>query len=265
MSFSYVRPFLAHPRRPFSGSGVFGRNVRQRRNYNYARKSTYSSKKNALVKRTVGKNAHSLGGSDSMRMGRFFGMLHPKQLRMNFGFNQLFALTTDYNFQYNWRGNSINDPDVALGGNSCAGTTAWAYIYDRYKVIASTMIIEAVNNSTGDPLHITCWPSKTGTAPAVGQFDSTFNMPGSKNITVVNGAGRGVLTHHATTASTNAVREVDDMSFGAALTSDPAQQWYWVVCFWNRDTGSNLDAEIRVRIIYDTILYEPNFDSLGTA
>lgn len=186
-------------------------------------------------------------------------------MRMKLVFNEEWAETTagpGAFVTYGFRANSVYDCDVSLGGNRATYLSTMGSIYNYYKVYASTIFIEAINNDTDDPLRVTVVPTTDNNVPAVANKEAIPGLAGCREMTVVNQAGRGVISNYARTADVHGVKDIDDVSFQAGVGANPATVWYWTVSIWN-ESGNTLSAYMRVKVVYDVVFTGLNQDAQG--
>lgn len=178
-------------------------------------------------------------------------------------FPENFVTTLRYSYRYNvtaaqfydWkhRGNSIFDPDAAVGGESIMGITALAAMYTRYHVLGSGIKVTVVNNDTDDPVTVTVYPTETTASYTAANGNSVMSIPNSKTITVANQQGQGQIYHYASTRKVFGLKAVNDVGFQAAFGSDPTHIWYWHIVINNHHALTDLACVVLVQIDYRTV------------
>lgn len=151
------------------------------------------------------------------------------------------------------RGNSIYDPDVAIGGEMAAGLDQMKNLYLNYKVSYSTCEVTAVNNDTDDPIYITIVPTTYSNAIGVANAYSVASQPYAKTITVANQAGQAKIHNAMSSKTMFGVKNLDSVNFQAAYNANPATMWYWHIVIWNNSTNA-LNVELNMKCKFFTEL-----------
>lgn len=152
-----------------------------------------------------------------------------------------------------FRGNSVYDPDYAVGGGQPQFYDQLAVLYQRYFVHASQI---DVHLTTTDDVPYTCVlvGANNATALTTPQF---CEFSGA----VVRHLGHLDNTSTRMTLSTSAKRMLqlmnpqDNPNASSATNTDPALFWLWWVQYTNTD-GGNCAIHYTVRITYDVEFYE---------
>jgi len=154
---------------------------------------------------------------------------------------------------YDWviRANSIFDPDVAVGGDSCTGLDQISGIYKHYKVSGCAVELSIVNNDTDDPVNVCIIPNNFSASYAVANINSIIAMPYAKNIIVANQAGAGRISHYMASKVMFDVANLDSVNFSAATDANPGTIWYFHICIFNH-SGNALNVETKFRARYYT-------------
>lgn len=226
--------------------------------FKYAKQRTNRKYRNSDVSAGV----WSYGGSNPQRYMRCRGAFVPLKFRTNLIWNHAYVETDADGFAvYTIKGNTLYYPSSLVNAKP-TGASTLTYLYNRYKVLASKIFIEVVNNDTDDALYVVVMPSKSPDMVGVANKQAVFGLPGAKNMTISSQSGGGVITAYARTTDVCNFKFCDDVNFTAALGADPGTLWYWHIYIFNLD-GAAMAAEIRYKVVYDAILYDPNNDSQG--
>lgn len=196
-----------------------------------------------------------------MRFARWTGTFLPQRLRLNLVWSYMYNETdADGYATYSIKGNGMNEP--LAGNNEAVGCTALANLYNRYRVLASSILIECINNDADDAVYVVCYPAKATGAIGQANVQAAHGISGAKNVTVSNQTGRGILMHYARTADVLNIPMAADVNLNSDLTGNPTTLWYWVVYIHNLD-GAALACEVRFKVVFDVILYDQNADAQG--
>lgn len=158
-----------------------------------------------------------------------------------------------------FRANSLFDPDYSFGGQQPMGFDEWSAFYSTYKVIASKITIEAVNNigSTIPTCSMVVYPSNSATTGTSTRMEAT---PGAKIRIVGMGSGKHEsvsLVHYATTDRVFAGAIRDTSTLCAATGADPSKVWWWILQFCSSQSGQNVQLRYKANIQYTVIFSDP--------
>lgn len=148
---------------------------------------------------------------------------------------------------YQFRGNSIFDPDLTSTGHQPLGHDEFAAMYQRYRVHASRVVLYACN--TGDPgLPVQLVIHATNNSTLITNFDTVMEQPYMRTLTLEvdsNGGSCKKLTFPW--MSTKKIKgthmtELDDR-FQASYGANPSIEWYWnLYAFTYGGTGVFVDC-----------------------
>jgi hypothetical protein len=151
-----------------------------------------------------------------------------------------------------YRGNSIWDPQVAVGGESAYGETAMAGIYLYWKVLSSRIVVE-VGNESGDTLTTAIVP--TPMSNALTDKEDVTSMPRAVyRLTNAGGPVCRLSTQMATAPMLGMTGYDENGLTGVHGAGDPTNMWYWQVVFSNTSAAA-LDAHVRLKILYEVMEY----------
>jgi len=177
--------------------------------------------------------------------------LLPEKLITHPKYQFWYTATTGTGF-YDWviRGNSIYDPDYALGGQTTGGFTSIMGLYTRWNVHASAIRVRAVNNDADDPVDITIFPTKTAGAYSQGNHNAIRGYPLSKFVICSNQHGNASINHYAKTKDVCGVKDDSDEGFIGVGNADPTHQWYWHICVHNHTADHALNVQLWLEVEY---------------
>lgn len=159
-----------------------------------------------------------------------------------------------------YRGNSLFDPDYSGTGTQPSGFDELASLYERYRVLGSTCIVNFVSNtSQNDDLCV--FP--TNTATLVGT-DNTIRAEypyAQRKIANVYQAPPS-NTRFAQYMSTSKMYGVskqkvrDEEDYSAATTANPSNSFFWNVSYQAVDRASTQSLYYTIRIEYYCTFYK---------
>lgn len=152
-----------------------------------------------------------------------------------------------------FRGNSVFDPDFAVGGQQAYGHDQWSAFYRRYRVIGSAISVEAYVTDSGQVGQIAVIPLNTSSAilsNAIG-FEypkATFSKAG------LTGNGQISVSNYVKTADIRGVPPVGvkiEADYSAAISANPAKEFYWhVVLSELAQSLNSITTDVRVTLTY---------------
>ena len=157
------------------------------------------------------------------------------------------------------RGNSVYDPDQTGTGHQPRGFDQIAALYNYYCVTASSIRVRFCTASAGNGVLVGLVADATvGTAPVsstITEFLESFpynvlcsNTDGSQSVVT--------LTDKRTTRAMSAT-PVPDSENVAAVTSNPANEWYWKIVVFNGNPTSAVTGSLFVDVWYEVEFSEP--------
>jgi len=170
------------------------------------------------------------------------------------------AATTGSLYLYQFRGNSVYDPDYTGAGGQAAGFDQWAAFFNEYTVISSSLEIEYISGQNYS-VEVVTFPSYNVTSPA-SSLDASARPYAERSLQTGNGnATHKILRSSMSTAQMMGVREeaiLDDDQYGATVSTNPGSSaiWYWNIVAQNVSNTTTLNDCVRVHIIFDVLFHD---------
>lgn len=174
-------------------------------------------------------------------------------------FNSLSAAGTVTHQVY--RGNSIYDPDYAIGGLRPYGYTVYSSLYSKYLCYGSKIKISVTNlggNSTA--LDIAIIPALDA-ATIINPIASVADMSGYPYAKVrrcgVDGKSY-TLSHYMSTQKIADIHKsalLSDYQFSADYNGNPIGGWFWNIYIDSPDNTKQFNIQVKVKITYYVELY----------
>lgn len=170
---------------------------------------------------------------------------------------RLYTGTTAY-ATHVFRGNSLYDPDFTGSGHQPRYFDNYSAIYGRYKVLASTMSAEVLNQSSTAGAVLSMIPL-TESIPAT-SLEDMAELPNAKTTRPIPILSR--ISHRLSTSITTqkvcGLRpgQVNDEDWSAAYNANPTQIWYWTVGAFSMDKSTSVDCIVRVSVKYKAVFYD---------
>jgi hypothetical protein len=151
-----------------------------------------------------------------------------------------------------YRGNSIWDPQFAVGGESAYGEAAMAGIYLYWKVLSSRMVVEIGNEGAAT---LTAAIVPTVLSNSLTDREDVTSMPRAVHKSANAGGPTMILTNVMATAPMLGMKGYDENGLtGVHASGDPTNVWFWHLVLTNT-TGVALNCHVRLKILYKVMEY----------
>ncbi len=188
----------------------------------------------------------------------------PDSVRLILRYNMLTTATTAVGslFSYQFRGNSVFDPDLTGAGAQPNYFDNWSNMYNSYVVLSSKIKIDILNRTATNPVLVGVFPAYNTSLPA--SINDLVGMRYARSVSTM-GTGNAVKASLTSTMSTcqmfgipEAAVLMDDL-YSANSTGNPAtaQTWYWTLCAQVESGTTTLDLQFRVTLEYDVKFFDP--------
>lgn len=160
--------------------------------------------------------------------------------------------TTTTALQQTVSGNSIFDPDVSGVGHEVLGHDQWSAFYNKYCVLSSS--IKLMCQVGAGAAMVTCRPQSVTTGVATIALE--MEKPRVKYVlpTVYQ---TKMLKHYQSTKSQFGKKNIlDEQDFGANMSGNPANRWYWLIHSQAPDETTTSTVVIHYEVIYYVQLYD---------
>lgn len=159
---------------------------------------------------------------------------------------------------YVWRGNSLFDCNFTGGGTQPYGFDQWAALYSYYTVYGSSIKVQnCVTQNTNLAMDIAVLPSVENTVASVSDISSPVEeMPYCKYKivgTYAVGVNDNIIRSYMSTAKIYGVNKAaveSEDNYSAAVTTNPANGWYWITVTQPVDESTAMTSTIVVMITY---------------
>jgi len=162
-----------------------------------------------------------------------------------------------------FRGNSIWDPDFALGGQTVMGWQAWNQFYLRYRVLGSAIRMTfASTNDAANRGNITCAVVPVSNTA---QLDATLvqskQLPYAKVRSTQQGANVVTIKNYISTAKVEGIpwnAPKIAAAYSAAMNANPDGDftWFWAVTWGPMNGTAIISVDFDVTITYYVELFD---------
>ena len=194
----------------------------------------------------------------------------PDRIRTKLRYQMSSSATTTLGalFSYQFRGNSVFDPDLTGGGSQPTYFDNFANIYNSYVVLSSHIEVEFMNVTSTSPVLVGMYPAYNTAVGTTALDCAAMRYAVSKSILGAGNAVKVVLMDNMSTAQQFGIREeavVDDDLYSAVVTTNPAaaQTWYWTLFAQTEVGTTTLNVPFRVSLVYDVCFFDPNVANLS--
>lgn len=218
------------------------------RRKSYRRKKTYRRRKPMMSRVET-------------RVVKSLSQLMPDRLRCPLAWNDGYNLTVGVAGapkQYAWRLNSPYDPDQSVGisQKSAYGFGNIMAFYSNYRCFASSIKIVAINQSSsaGEEVLLALYPAHqlitTSTDP---NAKSAANKPYAKHVLLglSQGMGKATIKHFCSVKKILGISSIEyENNFVGSISTDPADVFYWNMCFDSHGGNGSPTVSFDVQITY---------------
>lgn len=188
----------------------------------------------------------------------------PKTMRIKFKYSTLLVLdpgvstTSTSSAFWNYRANSLYDPDQSGIGHQPLGFDQYMPFYNRFTVIASKIQVTCISGSNTTPVYFSVSLEDSTSAPL--PIDDEIEN-GQVSFTYVSGQDAGSIARRSRGFSARRFFGkrflIGDPSYSGTISNDPAIGAYFQIAVASVD-GMDPDAcRFRVLITYLAVLNEP--------
>lgn len=159
-----------------------------------------------------------------------------------------------------YRANSLFDPDFTNVGHQPYGFDQWSALYTNYLVRGSSIKVE-VQCSVNAPGYPAIWNVlPTATTTTFSTQGLTEEQPYNRIRTIggMNQGGRNIIRHYMSTKKfigSNGQFANGNPNYRAAITTNPADQWFWQINMTAADLITNINQVCTVQITYYVEFY----------
>ncbi len=205
----------------------------------------------------------------------FGGLICPDEMRVILPYSTRVpqTLSLGVGALYQFRGNSVFDPDLTGTGGVASGHNLWSNFYQKYRVLGSRIRTKTIGTGTtvaSTATEVALYPFPDTSVPSV-LTPTTFSDARSLKYakwSLYNSFGNGICTlnHKMGTAKIFGVSEEaveDDDALYCNTNTNPTQTWTWNLIAEPADVSSSQNIVSIVDIDYDVVYFDrqPTYQS----
>ena len=155
-----------------------------------------------------------------------------------------------------YAGNSAFDPLDAFGSAQPTGFDQYAGLFNRYKILGSSISVRATVTATlGAPLIIGLLALPNSTAPST---MNVFRSQKNAKIAFLK-ADTSAHTQLRQYQSTNLIFQThaDDLDLSGVVTANPALRWFWHLRVETIGGATDIDCFLFIKMIYYVEFFSP--------
>jgi hypothetical protein len=199
------------------------------------------------------------------RLGKFRSETFPAKFRTSLvyqdcDFSLSPAIGNGYYDTHVFRGNSVYDPDYTGVGVQPYYFDNLAAIYNRYRVISSTIVVTLMSDSSSDLTKLiktTLFPFQLNADPDYSEFEDLCRLPKCKSVkwnqdrndlstlTITNTCGTDFFTDNPL-----------DEDWESSVGGNPDTMWYWHLTADTTTVSGEPTIYFDVKITYDVCWYK---------
>lgn len=157
-----------------------------------------------------------------------------------------------------YRGNSLFDPDLTGTGGQPYFFDQWAALYDRYRVIGSSIKVNnMLNNANVYNGLVTVVPLNTSSVLPTSEEYEESPYARTTMLKATNAGGWGKVSHYMSTAKIRGIRKqavMDEDSYASLTSTNPGTTWFWHVV--NRVPGQSTQSNIQDITLTYYVIFE---------
>lgn len=159
---------------------------------------------------------------------------------------------------YNFRGNSLFDPNVTGTGHQPMYFDQYAALYNRYRVMGSAVKIDVINNSGVSALFYVCEPNTIQSTTTDLSTLYEQSRSGAPRFVPIAARIASRLKRYVSTRKVCGLTkpQIYDDVYSAATIADPGNIWYWNFLFGSVDGTAAVDGHFIIKITYYAQFYD---------
>lgn len=157
---------------------------------------------------------------------------------------------------YEWRGNSIFDPDLTGTGHKPFASNQWTNFYSQYCVHGSSIKVQAIiTTNTFAAMNIAVIPLPQALNPSAGDLATPIEEMNYVKYKLFNtyNQDKSLIKHYMSTTKMAGYSPKDiqyDSTLRAAIGANPSAQWTWQVYLQPADESTAISTVTYVTITY---------------
>lgn len=201
---------------------------------------------------------------------------YPSAIRVCLPFTETCQVTTvaGVGAWYQWRGNSLYDPDITGAGSQPYAYDQWSTFYAAWNVTGSSIEVTAANTQSGVTPDqaciklVVCPISSTMPAITSTVLDTIEEYNYARYRLLSSSAASGMqentIRHYMSTAQIEGIAPatvLSDHNYQGYTTSNPNAFWRWIVGVNNMNENGSTTYTLHVKIRYYVVFSAPQMGS----
>lgn len=155
--------------------------------------------------------------------------------------------------QYVFRGNSCFDPNYTGTGHQPLYFDQYSAIYNKYRVVGSSIRVDVVNHSIDSAAHFAVFPSTdTQTFTSMSQVMEQGRARSPKIIPLSQFGPMPIVKTYCSSRKALGLTKIQmgDDTVEALIGQNPSQVWYWNIVTESTTSTVDIDQIYVVKIVY---------------
>lgn len=167
-------------------------------------------------------------------------------------YNEIIAFTeVSYLGSYVFSGNGMYDPNITSTGTQPTGFDQYMGLYDAYKVYGSKIRVKLSNAYSSSSAILATIPVRDYSGVASGGINEVIRDPRVRyQIVAANQQGVATVKNYQSTKKAFGLTDLSDIVFEGSASSNPSDQWYWLILGANISGAGALSLQMHVEIVY---------------
>lgn len=162
---------------------------------------------------------------------------------------------------WQFRGNSVYDPDFTYTGHQPNGFDEMATLYQRYRVSGSLIQVNfSPLSSSGSNLPMVGVVVPRAEDESISSLNAVCELPYAKMVNVsgntADSAQHWQVSNYMTTKKMFGIKDIEDLDYSSVVTSNPTAYWLWSVYTDSSNEASTSIVAITVKITYYVKFYK---------
>lgn len=173
----------------------------------------------------------------------------PDSIRLKLKYGAIYTLSAINSYLF-FRGNSVYDPEEAAGGGQPEGFDQWATLYKSYKVSSSGIRVNMIPGNSSNLAASTIVAVRPALDTSNHIAESSAAQPYGRSRILQNVYAKMKPITNFMTSRKIFGTQTDDTDYGALVSADPTNQWYWACTFQAADGSTSQTSMVYIELTY---------------
>jgi hypothetical protein len=179
-------------------------------------------------------------------------------------YEQFNLVSSSTPFIYVFRANSLFDPNQTGSGAQPVGYDQLSGFYNSWFVVSSRIEVTVINNNSSIPIQFALLPTQA--ASSITTFDQARYYPRHSKFLTLDASSRGGKSSGSLSNQIVTLKFLSqpyDRDMQSQGSANPSVNAFWTLAFQTTDQSTLINANVQVKLYYDTIWSQPLAVSLS--